>query len=164
MICKYKATIPGSKVFMREYEIKSDISLYSLHNFLLNDLDFSPDQMVAFRGLNNEGLVKDEYGLFDMGCGTMDSVSIESTLKRGETTLEYVYDLHKNHLIVLTFIGDTEMMPRSSYPRLVAEKGRNPEQFADKYEDLNQIMEPVDEGGDDSSFMEEELPEGEEQS
>jgi hypothetical protein len=161
MICKYKATIPGSKVFMREYEIISEISLYSLHSFLLNDLDFSPDQMVAFRGLNKEGRVR-EYGLFDMGCGTMDSVSIESTLKRGETTLEYVYDLHKNHIITLTFMEEVELVPRVSYPRLVAEKGRNPEQFADKYEDLNQMMEPVDDGGDDSSFMEEELPEGEE--
>jgi hypothetical protein len=52
MVYKYKASIPGSKVFMREYEIKGDTSLYKLHDFLVNDLDFSPDQMVAFRGLD----------------------------------------------------------------------------------------------------------------
>lgn len=147
---------------MREYEIKSETSLYSLHNFLLNDLDFSPDQMVAFRGMDNEGRVKSEYGLFDMGYGTMDGVTIEKTLKRGETVLQYVFNLHKNRVITLTFVEEVELSPRASYPRLVAEKGRNPEQFSDKYEDLDQMIEPVNDGGDDSSFMDDELPEGEE--
>ena len=35
---------------MREYEVKGETSLYKLHDFLQNDFDFSPDQMVAFRG------------------------------------------------------------------------------------------------------------------
>ncbi|MEF9930900.1 MAG: hypothetical protein RSC28_06830 [Bacteroidales bacterium] len=161
MIYKYKATIPGSKVFLREYEIKGETTLYSLHDYLLNDLGFAPDQMVAFRGLNDKEKVMSEYGLFDMGDGTMDTVTIAKSLSKGEVSLLYVFDLHKDKFIKLTFIEEVEPAIRASYPRLVAEKGRNPEQFANGYDDFDQFADPIDDGGDDALFMEDELPEGE---
>ena len=162
MIYKYKASIPGSKVFMREYEVKGETSLYKLHDFLQNDFDFSPDQMVAFRGYDEKGKFRSEYGLFDMGDGSMDMVSVEKTVAKGETTLSYVFDMRKDRVINLALIGETEPAPRASYPRLVAEKGRNPEQFADKYDDLDQYSEPMEERDDDSLFLDDELPDGEE--
>lgn len=156
MIYKYKASIPGSKIFMREYEVKGDISLFDLHKFLLHDLGFVPDQMVAFKGIDNKGKVISVYGLFDMGDGTMDSVSVEDTYKRGETKLVYVYDLHNDKVIELDFVETLEEERRASYPRLVAEKGRNPDQFAKKYDDLDQFAEPVDDGGDEPDLIDEE--------
>ncbi len=162
MIYKYRASIPGSKVFMREYEIKGETTLYKLHDFLTNDLDFAPDQMVAFRGLNAADKVMGEYGLFDMGDGSMDMITIEKTIKRGETSLLYVFDLRKDRVIKLTLVGEVEESRRVSYPRLVAEKGRNPEQFANGYDDMDQYGEPMEDSSDDSLFMDDELPEGEE--
>lgn len=162
MIYKYRASIPGSKVFMREYEIKGDTSLYKLHDFLQNDLDFSPDQMVAFRGVDKSGKTRSEYGLFDLGDGSMDMVTLEKTVGKGEIILEYVFDIRKDRVINLTFMEEVEMRPRVSYPRLVAEKGRNPEQFASGYDDSDQYGEPADDNSEDSLFMDEELPEGEE--
>ncbi len=163
MVYKYKASIPGSKVFMREYEIKGETTLYKLHDFLVNDLEFSPDQMVAFRGLDEGENLRSEYGLFDMGDGSMDMVTIEKTIKKGEVSLLYVFDLRKDRVIKLTLMGEVEESRRASYPRLVAEKGRNPEQFASKYDDLDQYSEPMNDSADeDSSFMDDELPEGEE--
>ena len=163
MVYKYKASIPGSKVLMREYEIKGETTLYKLHDFLVNDLEFSPDQMVAFRGLDEGENLRSEYGLFDMGDGSMDMVTIEKTIKKGEVSLLYVFDLRKDRVIKLTLMGEVEESRRASYPRLVAEKGRNPEQFASKYDDLDQYSEPMNDSADeDSSFMDDELPEGEE--
>ena len=162
MVYKYKASIPGSKVFMREYEIKGETSLYKLNDFLINDLDFAPDQMVEFRGADAKGKVKSEYGLFDLGDGSMDMVTIEKTIAKGEEILEYVFDLRKDRVITLTLMGEVAAHPRASYPRLVAEKGRNPEQFADKYDDLDQYSEPMEERDDDSLFLDDELPDGEE--
>lgn len=162
MIYKYRASIPGSKVFMREYEIKGETTLYKLHDFLTNDLDFAPDQMVAFRGLNAADKLMGEYGLFDMGDGSMDMITIEKTIKRGETSLLYVFDLRKDRVIKLTLVGEVEESRRVSYPRLVAEKGRNPEQFANGYDDMDQYGEPMEDSSDDSLFMDDELPEGEE--
>lgn len=162
MVYKYKASIPGSKIFMREYEIKGDISLYDLHEYLLNDMGFAPDQMVVFRGLDVADKVKSEYGLFDMGDGSLDSVTLEETISKKETVLLYVFDIHKDRYIKLTLVDTFEALPRTSYPRLVAEKGRNPEQFAKGYDDFDQFIEPVDDGGDESAVGEDELPEGEE--
>ena len=156
MIYKYKASIPGSKIFMREYEVKGDTSLYDLHKFLLHDLGFVPDQMVAFKGVNDKGKTAAVYGLFDMGDGTMDSVSVEDTYKKGESKLVYVYDLHNDKVIELEFVETLNEERRASYPRLVAEKGRNPDQFAKKYEDLDQFAEPVDDGGDDCDMIDDE--------
>ncbi len=162
MVYKYKASIPGSKVFMREYEIKGDTSLYKLHDFLVNDLDFSPDQMVAFRGLDENDKLRSEYGLFDMGDGSMDMVTIAKTIGKGEVNLLYVFDIRKDRVIKLSLAGEVEESRRASYPRLVAEKGRNPEQFANGYDDMDQYSEPVDESAEEGSFMDDELPEGEE--
>ena len=93
----------------------------------------------------------------------MDMVTIEKTIKKGEVSLLYVFDLRKDRVIKLTLMGEVEESRRASYPRLVAEKGRNPEQFASKYDDLDQYSEPMNDSADeDSSFMDDELPEGEE--
>ena len=162
MIYKYKGTNPKSKVFMREYEIKGDTSLYKFHNFLLDDFGFAPDQMVMFRGYKNGSRKVSEYGLFDMGDGSMDSVTIDQLIAKGEDTFEYVFDLKRDRVISFVLVGEVEPSFRASYPRLVAEKGRNPEQFAKGYDDFDQMADPMDDGGDEIAFDEDELPEGEE--
>lgn len=160
MVYRFKASIPGSKVFMREYEIKPNTTLYKLHEFLVNDLEFAPDQMVAFKGLNSKGKCTSIYGLIDMGDGTMDAVTLEQANAKDEVILQYVYDMHNLKIIVLELIGETGEYPRVSYPRLVAQKGRNPDQFESKYEDYDQYEEPAMESSEDQ-FMDDELPEGE---
>lgn len=160
MIYKYKATIKASKVFMREYEINGDISLYSLHEYLLNDLEFAPDQMVIFRGLDSKEKLCSEYGLFDMGDGSIDSVTISKTVSKGESVIHYVFDLKNDRAIILTLIGEVDQSMRASYPRLVAEKGRNPDQFSKGYEDFEQYSASA-ESNEEVGFMDDELPEGE---
>ena len=108
MIYKYKGTIPTSKVFMREYEIKGDTSLYKFHNFLLDDFGFAPDQMVMFRGYKNGSRKVSEYGLFDMGDGSMDSVTIDQLIAKGEDTFEYVFDLKRDRVISFVLVGEVE--------------------------------------------------------
>jgi hypothetical protein len=151
MIYTYKATIPYSKVFMREYEIPSNMKLFKFHEFLQNDLGFSPDQMVLFQGINSNGNKRKEYGLFDFGDGSMDTVSLELTAQRGETTLRYIYNLDKNLYINLDLISKNEPQPREYYPRTINEKGRNPEQFSSKYDDYELMSADTKEMNDDSS-------------
>lgn len=160
MVYRFRATIPGNKIFVREYEVKGNSSLYSFHLFLQNDLSFAPDQMVMFRGTNNVGKIKSEYGLFDMGDGTLDSVKVEDVVRKGENSLFYVYDLFKDRSILLEFQAEEEESPRRSYPRLVMERGKNPDQFSDNYDDFDNLA--VEMGDNDSMFSNDELPEGEE--
>jgi hypothetical protein len=158
MVYRYKATIVGNKIFLREYEIKGSISLYSLHLFLQDDLGFAPDQIVMFRGLDKHNKVKGEYGLFNLGDGAMDSISLEKVINAGQLKLLYVYDIYKDRFITLEFMSKEEELARRPYPRLVAEKGKNPDQFSDNYDDYEQMIEMSD---SDSLFQEDELPEGE---
>lgn len=146
MVYKYRATLPKHKAFLREYDIKGETKLYKLHDFLQNDLGFSPDQMVMFRGVDEDGVVLRKYGLFDLGDGSMDTVTLEKTIQRGEVSLQYVYNLQQNLYIVLTFVSEAEYLPKESYPRLLVEKGRNPDQFSAAYEDFGDFTEePSDE-------------------
>jgi hypothetical protein len=141
MVCRYKATIEGNKIFMREYEIKENTTLYVLHIYLQNDLGFAPDQMVMFRGLDKTNKVKGEYGLFDLGDGSMDRVTLGKTLSKGEIKLQYVYDLYSDRFLILEYLSEEEELARRSYPRLTAERGKNPDQFSDNYDDFEQMME-----------------------
>ena len=93
MIYKYKASIPGSKVFMRKYEVRGETSLYKFHDYLQNDLEFSPDQMVAFRGLDEGEKFRSEYGLFDMGDGSMDMVTIAKTIEKDDL---FIFRWHRH--------------------------------------------------------------------
>lgn len=136
MICKYKASITGNKIFMREYDIDSDMRLFKLHEFLISDLGFTPDQITLFSTLDANGKVLRRFGFFDLGDGTMDKVTVEDTLKAGEEILRYTYNVGLKLSIILTYCGEVEMNPRTIYPALVAEKGCNPNQFSKVYDDL----------------------------
>lgn len=154
MVYKYRATLPKHKSFLREYDIKAETKLYKLHDFLQNDLGFSPDQMVLFRGVDKDGVVTRQYGLFDLGDGSMDTVTLEKTLERGEVMLQYVYNLQKNLYILLTYVSEAEFRIKESYPLLLVEKGRNPDQFSSVYEDFGDFIEDSKE--DDAIFDENE--------
>ncbi len=162
MIYRYRASIPGNKIFMREYELDSSMSLFRLHDFLCSDLEFAPDQMTVFDTAGKDGKKIRRIGPFDFGDGAMDTVHIDQTVERGEVILRYHYNMGLKLYIELLLVGEAVRNPRCSYPVLVAEKGRNPDQFSAKYEDYSEFgasVEDVDEEG----FEDDELPEGEEE-
>ncbi|MBR7027673.1 MAG: hypothetical protein IKI13_08915 [Bacteroidales bacterium] len=135
MIYKLRATIPSSKVFVREYEIPANMSLFNFNKFIINDLCFSSDQIVVYRAIDDNGKMAAVYGLFDLGYGSMDKVSFEQLVEKGQNVLQFCYDMHNNSCIVLTIVGEELENPRSHYPQTVLEKGHNPDQFSAKYED-----------------------------
>lgn len=151
---KYKASIEGSKLFMREYDVLGDMNLFKFQTFLVNDLEFTPGIMVIFRGIKIDGSVQ-IYGLFDFGNGSMDSVTIDSLLNDDIIQLQFVYNLDNNKYITLDYMGPSDYSPKSSYPQLVAEKGANPDQFAKKYEDLEIFSQNSSASEDDEEFFEE---------
>ena len=166
MICAYKATITKSKVFMREYQIDTQISLYRLHEFLCMDLEYSSDQMVYFEAIDKKGNPVKRYGLFDFGDGSMDTVTLQMTIDNEELVLRYVYNIPMGLSIILTFIKEEEYNRRYSYPCLVNEKGRIPEQFSAQYEEFVEYSEynrsSYDDSEEQEEYDEDELPEGEE--
>ncbi|MCF0172582.1 MAG: hypothetical protein HUJ91_02450 [Bacteroidales bacterium] len=156
MIYKYRATIPSSKVFVREYEVNAEMNLFEFNNFLNVDLGFAPDQMVMFTGFDESGKMGGRYALFDLGDGPMEKVTFADLVGKGEVIVEFCYDIRLGSVIVLTFEGEVEPQRRAQYPRMVAEKGKNPDQFSGKYEDAVDVLQlgakpsvPIPEDDDD---------------
>lgn len=149
MIYRYKATIAESKLFMRVYEVKGDMNLFRFNQFIVNDLGFAPDQMVVFEGYGADGAMTGEYGLFDMGDGAIDKVTFEQTVKKEETELHYVFDLHNDRCIKLELLGEGEYVPMRSYPFLSEEKGVAPDQFKKMVEEVIPVAKPLGDDFDD---------------
>lgn len=160
MILKFKATIQESKLFLREYEVKGDMNLFKFNNFILNDLGFSPDQMVVFEGYDAQGVMCGEYGLFDMGDGSMDKVTFEQLIAKGQTEIHYVFDLRNDRFIKLDFDGESPFSAMRSYPFLLEEKGQSPDQFKKMVEEVIPVAKPIgddfDDDEDDEDFDDEE--------
>lgn len=139
MVCRFKATIPESKIFFRVYDLKAEMSLYALYSFLIDDLDYTPDQMVCFEAFDQNGKMHSQYALFDLGDGAMDKVKVADVLAKEETVLHFVYDLHTGRHIILTFEAEMEEDRRLKYPVRIDGKGIVPDQFSAKYEEQETI-------------------------
>ena len=139
MIYRYRATIPESKVFFRVYDVPSGMTLFDLHSFILNNLDFTPDQMVCFEAYGPSGKRTSQYALFDLGHGPMDQVTLGMLAEREENVINYVFDLRSGRIVRLEFLGDAEFSAKLNYPCQVDGRGVNPDQFSAKYEDAEPI-------------------------
>ena len=135
MVYQFRATIPESKIFFRVYEIKGEMTLFRFNSFIVDDLGFSPDQMVLYEGYDEAGKLNSEYGLIDLGDGAMDTVTFDDVVQRGETELHYLFDLRNDRYIRLVLEGETSFSPLRVYPCLIDEKGQNPDQFRVRYEE-----------------------------
>lgn len=152
---------------MREYDLDSRMNLFKLREYLDRELGFSPDQMTVFETFSAEGKMSRRLGLFDFGDGSMDMVTLDDTVSHNESILRYVFNLNLNLCIDLRLEGEQEFNRRLSYPVLVAEKGRNPDQFSAVYEDYEEFSDrhasmATSQEDDEESYEEDELPEGEE--
>lgn len=139
MILRYRVSLPGIKGFARVYELKSTTTLYDFHKRMRDDMDFSHDQLIQFKGLDENGNLVARYGMFDLGAGAVDEVTVEETVNRGIARFTYFYDVTDRKSVIVTFEGEVEEEPGRTYPALVESKGPNPVEFENgyvAYEDL----------------------------
>lgn len=142
MVIRIRATFPQSKVFYKVYAVRADMTLFSFNSFIINDFGFSPDQMVLFEGYDENGNCSSEYGLFDLGDGSMDTVDFSKVAGKGESLLHYVFDMRNDRYILLTIEGEDSSLADRQCPRLLDEKGHAPDQFSVAYEDYEAVQAP----------------------
>lgn len=139
MVYRYRVSLAGLKGFARVYELKSSMTLYDFHLRLRDDLDFAHDQLIQFKALDNAGGLVARYGLFNLGAGAVDEVSLADTVEKGVASFIYFYDVTNRKSVIVTFEGESEEVEGVEYPRLVETKGPNPIDFENgyvAYEDL----------------------------
>ena len=55
MILRFRVSLPGIKGFARVYELKSTTTLYEFHKIMRDDMNFPHDQLIQFKGLDEDG-------------------------------------------------------------------------------------------------------------
>ena len=139
MILKFRVSLPGIKGFARVYELKSTTTLYEFHKIMRDDMNFPHDQLIQFKGLDADGELVARYGMFDLGAGAADEVSVADTVKKGIASFCYFYNATDRKSVIVTYEGEVEPVPGRIYPALVEQKGPDPEAFENgyvAYEDL----------------------------
>ena len=139
MILRYRVSLPGIKGFARVYEINDSTSLYDFHKRMRDDMSFGRDQLILFKALDLDGDVLARYGMFDLGDGTIDEITLRQTVDRGVAQFTYFYDATNKKSVIVTFEGEVDPAPGRVYPALVEIKGPDPIEFENgyvAYEDL----------------------------
>ena len=139
MVLRYRVSLAGLKGFARVYEVRSTMTLYDFHKRLRDDLDFPHDQLIQFKALDAAGGLVARYGLFDLGSGAVDAVSLGDTVEKGVASFLYFYDVANRKSVIVTCEGEVDARKGASYPVLVETKGPNPIEFENgyvAYEDL----------------------------
>ena len=134
MILRYRVSLPGIKGFARVYEVKSTTTLYDFHKKMRDDMDFGHDQLIQFKALDGIGSLVARYGLFDLGAGTVDEVTLGETVDKGVASFTYFYDVTNKKSVIVTCEGEVEEPEvRGGFPVLVESKGPNPIEFENGY-------------------------------
>lgn len=133
MVYSYKVTLTGIKGFYRVYHLNGENTLYSFHKQMRSDMEFPQDQLILFKAFNAANDVIARFGLFDLGNGAVDDVTVEQAVKKGVTSFTYFYDVTNKKSVNISFEGMDEDIPSVSCPTLVDVKGPNPIEFENGY-------------------------------
>ena len=134
MVFTLRVTLSGIKGFFRVYKVNGATTLYTLHKQLRSDLEFPQDQLIMFKALDIDDNVLGRYGLFDLGSGTVDQLSLEKAVAAGTDRFIYFYDVTNRKSVIITVEGEAEGIRVSPDSPLLAEsKGPNPIEFENGY-------------------------------
>ena len=108
MVYQFRVTLTGIKGFYRVYRMGGERTLYEFHKQMRADMEFPQDQLIMFKALDVEGGVVARYGLFDLGAGTVDNITIDETVKKGVTSFVYFYDVPNKKSVNITLENPIE--------------------------------------------------------
>ena len=131
MVYQFRVTLAGIKGFYRVYRMDGTRTLYEFHKQMRADMEFPQDQLIMFKALDAEGGVVARYGLFDLGYGTVDNVTVKQAIEAGITSFIYFYDVPNKKSVIVTFEGEEE--GKGPAPVIVDAKGPNPIEFENGY-------------------------------
>ena len=131
MAYQYRVTLSGIKGFFRVYRMSATSTLYAFHKQMRADMEFPADQLILFKGLDADGNVVARYGLFDLGDGAADQVTMAQTLQKGIVSFVYFYDVTNRKSVNVIF--EEETPEKAGAPALVDSKGPDPIDFENGY-------------------------------
>ena len=133
MVYSFKVTLTGIKGFHRIYHLSAENTLYTFHKQMRADMEFPQDQLILFKAFDASGAVVARYGLFDLGNGAVDEVTVADVVKKGIKSFVYFYDVTNKKSVNISVEGPVEGTSEKSCPFLADIKGPNPIEFENGY-------------------------------
>ena len=133
MVYSFKVSLTGIKGFYRVYHLSADNTLYTFHKQMRADMEFPQDQLILFKAFDASGAVVARYGLFDLGSGAVDDVTIADVVKKGIKSFVYFYDVTNKKSVNISFEGEVPGASERLCPVLADTKGPNPIEFENGY-------------------------------
>ncbi len=133
MVYSFKVTLTGIKGFYRIYHLSGDNTLYTFHKQMRSDMEFPQDQLILFKAFDSLGAVVARYGLFDLGNGAVDDVTVSDVVKKGIKSFVYFYDVTNKKSVNISYEGPVEGASEKGCPLLADIKGPNPIEFENGY-------------------------------
>ena len=133
MVYSFKVSLTGIKGFHRIYHLSADNTLYTFHKQMRADMEFPQDQLILFKAFDASGAVVARYGLFDLGNGAVDDITVADIVKKGIKSFVYFYDVTNMKSVNISFEGEVPGASSKSCPVLADSKGPNPIEFENGY-------------------------------
>ncbi|MBO7544366.1 MAG: hypothetical protein J6T02_02150 [Bacteroidales bacterium] len=134
-----KITLPKIKGFLRLYSAGGGTTLYTVHNRLRADLEFPQDQLILFKALDAKDLVVARWGLFDIGDGAVEEISLRAALDKGVTHFVYFYDVANRKSVQVDIYEDDSPAPKADKLFLLETKGPVPQEFENGFVALEDL-------------------------
>lgn len=132
MVYQLRVTLKGIKGFFRVYYVNSENTLYSFHKQMRSDMEFPQDQLILFKAYDKAGNVAARYGLFDLGDGAVDEMTLAKVVAKGITAFTYFYDTTNKKSVEIAIEGPVAG-ENVTTPTAVEFKGPNPIEFENGY-------------------------------
>ncbi len=133
----FKVSLLALKSIWREIEIGSNSSLYDFAEAIVRAFEFEFDHAFGFYSrLKGPGAlqVNPRYELFadigeDSDAGSVEKTTVGEVFQQPKHTMLFLFDYGDNWEFRVELLRVGERQPRTRYPRLLAKKGRAPEQY-----------------------------------
>ena len=134
-----KITLPKIKGFLRLYKAAGATTLYTVHHRLRADLEFPQDQLILFKALGANEAVVARWGLFDIGDGAVEEISLSAALEKGVTHFVYFYDVSNRKSVQIDIYEDDSPSPKADKLLLTETKGPVPQEFENGFVALEDL-------------------------
>ena len=147
LIFRFRMLSDENDNFVRDYEVKYDMTLLEFHNFLIEALEYEPC-MASFFTADRLWEKKREFTLMDMGDGnneipveSMEKVCLGQIIHEQRDRLIYLFDMFADRAYYLELTGAYKAEEGGSYPREIYARAEVP----DQYDPSKNVVEESDE-------------------
>lgn len=118
-------------LFVRDYQISNDNTLFDLHQFICKDMKYDTSEICSFYVADELWNPLQEYPSeqMDPDQPCMSDMTLAQAAPGVGSKLIYMFDMLEERGLFLQVVGVSEDESNAQYPRITASEGEAPDQF-----------------------------------